>query len=174
VGDKYGVDPALLPHPLLQPLQRHDHRGRRGRVRPTLVDAGHGQLRRPRSGQSARGRRYVRSGGRAGLLGEGGFYHVPVPDVEAFCGVGTQIDLVFTEIGRVELLARRGRKRIEALHLLSIQAKHIRARFAEVAALGRYRDGLDSGGSHARDAVLVGESVAYLARHLRIEVVGPF
>jgi hypothetical protein len=44
VGDENGVDPALFPHPLLQPLQRHDHRCRRGRIRPTLVDASHGQL----------------------------------------------------------------------------------------------------------------------------------
>src|SRR5215208_351487 len=42
VGDEDGVDLALLPYPLLQPLQWHDHRGRRGRIRPALVDASHG------------------------------------------------------------------------------------------------------------------------------------
>jgi hypothetical protein len=34
VGDEDGVDPALLPYSLLQPLQRHDHRSRGAGLAP--------------------------------------------------------------------------------------------------------------------------------------------
>ena len=56
VGDEDGVDAVLLPHPLLQPLQSHDHRGRGGRISPTFIYARHRQLRRLRNGHGARAR----------------------------------------------------------------------------------------------------------------------
>src|SRR5918992_1247996 len=64
-------------------------------------------------------------------------------DVETFRSISAQIDLVLAEIDRIELLARRSGEPVEALHGAFVHAEHVRARFAEVAALGRYGYGLD-------------------------------
>src|SRR5215203_3946823 len=143
-------------------------------------DSPHSRRRQPRSAPKAAERAKhqgpeVRSGRRScRASGEGSFDHISVPNVETFSSISAEIDLVLAKFGRVELLARGGRKRIEALHLLLVQAKHVRARFAKVAALGRYRDGLDGGGSYARDVILVRKPVAHLVCYLRVEVAGTF
>ena len=196
VGYEDGVDPTLLSHQLLQPLKRHDHGRGGGRVRPTLVDAGHRQLRRLRRGggggfldpvattggagrcseAGVSARVGARAPGRAGvglrLRGEGGADNVPLADVEAIGGVGAQVHLVRAEVADAQGLARGGREAVEALHGAFVDAEHADGWLAELRAFSGDGDGLGGERGDAGDAFAARETVADVRGDPLVEVAG--